>query len=313
MREPSAPLRMSLLDWSIFVLCAVLWGSAYTFNKLTIAEIPILTITGSRLLIAALILHSITIAWGQKLPWTIEAWRPFLVLTLFSNIFPFLLILYGQRETASGLTAILGATTPLFIIPLAHVFTHDEKMRSNKVAGVIVGLCGVAVVFGADAFAGWSSALVAKVAIVSAALLYAIGAIYSKRLVGHPPLTIATMQMTCGAAITLPAALLIDQPWTGPVPSGTAIAALLGTAMLGSALSPVLYFHVLRKGGATNAMLTTLLVPVTPILLGGLLFGEKLQARELLGTAIIGLALAIIDGRLLAWLAGLVDRQSERS
>ena len=100
-------------------------------------------------------------------------------------------------------------------------------------------------------------------------MLYAVGAIYSKRLVGYPPLIIATMQMICGSLITVPLALLWDKPWTLAVPSRAVVLAVSGTAIIGSSLAAITYFHVLRRAGATNAMLVTLLVPVTPILLGG--------------------------------------------
>jgi drug/metabolite transporter (DMT)-like permease len=293
---------MRLADWGMLVLCAVFWGSAYTFNKLTLAEMPTLTITAVRLLIAASVLYVFARWSGVAIPPLGPAWRPFFVFTLFSNILPFMLVLNGQRQTASGLAAVLGATTPLFLILLAHLYTQDERLVLRKFIGVLVGLAGVAVVVGTDAFAGWSSALGAKLSLVFAAFIYAVGAIYSKRLIGHPPLVIATMQMTCGMIVAMPFALAIDQPWTLTTPSPKALLALVATATLGSAMASVTYFNVFRRAGAVNAMLVTLLVPVTPILLGSLFLGEALLPREAIGAVIIATALIIIDGRLAVWL-----------
>lgn len=296
MMQPSRP--MSPGDWAMMGLCAIFWGSAYTFNKITIAEIPVLTVTGVRLTIAAAFLYGLARLSGVAVPKPGKAWLPFFVFTLFSNVFPFLLVLYGQKSTASGLAAVLGATTPLFLIILAHYFTHDERLEVRKLVGVIVGLFGVAVVVGASLLEGWSGSVAAKLALVSAALLYAVGAIYSKRLARHPPLVISTLQMTCGAVLMVPAMILFDKPWTQPVPSNAAISALLATAIFGSALASYTYFQVFRRAGAVNTMLVTLLVPVTPIIIGAILFGERLLLREIIGALIIAGALLINDGRL---------------
>ena len=291
-------------DWGLLCLCALFWGSAYTFNKLIVAELPALTITASRTLVASAFLGTLAMLQGVRLPPFGRAWHAFFVFTLFSNVVPFLFVLNGQRETASGLAAVIGATTPLFVILLAHVFTTDERMQGRKVAGVLMGMLGVAIVVGADVLSGWSSSLSAKLSLVFAAFLYAVGAIYSKRIVGLPPIAMAAMQMMCGLVITLPLALLIDRPWSLPPPPAKIVLAVIGTSIIGSSLSAIAYFHILKRAGATNAMLVTLLVPVTPILLGALLFGERLLWREIAGAAIIAAALLIIDGRPLRWLAG---------
>lgn len=296
MMQPSRP--MSLGDWAMLALCAIFWGSAYTFNKITIAEMPVLTVTGVRLVIAASFLYLLARLNGVVIPKPGAAWRPFFVFTLFSNVFPFLLVLYGQRSTASGLAAVLGATTPLFLIILAHYFTHDERIIPRKLLGVIVGLAGVAIVVGPAALEGWNESVEGKLALVFAALLYAVGAVYSKRLATHPPLVISTLQMTCGAVLIVPVMLFVDQPWTIARPSNFAIGSLVATAIFSSALASYTYFRVFRRAGAVNAMLVTLLVPITPLIIGAIAFGERLLFREAIGGLVIGLALVIVDGRL---------------
>ncbi len=229
MMQPSRP--MSLGDWAMLALCAILWGSAYTFNKITIAEMPVLTVTGVRLVIAASFLYLLARLNGVVIPKPGAAWRPFFVFTLFSNVFPFLLVLYGQRSTASGLAAVLGATTPLFLIILAHYFTHDERIIPRKLLGVIVGLAGVAIVVGPAALEGWNESVEGKLALVFAALLYAVGAVYSKRLATHPPLVISTLQMTCGAVLIVPVMLFVDQPWAIARPYGIFAASTIASSV----------------------------------------------------------------------------------
>jgi len=86
------------------------------------------------------------------------------------------------------------------------------------------------------------------------------------------------------------------------VPGMVTWLALIGLAALSTALAYIVFFQIIRRSGATNVMLVTLLIPVTAILLGYLVLGESISARELAGAAIIGSALLLIDGRVLAWL-----------
>ena len=74
---------------------------------------------------------------------------------------------------------------------------------------------------------------------------------------------------------------------------------MIGLAALSTALAYIVFFQILRRSGATNVMLVTLLVPVTAILLGWLVLGEKISLREIAGALVIGSALLLIDGRVL--------------
>lgn len=110
---------------------------------------------------------------------------------------------------------------------------------------------------------------------------------------------IAAGQMLSALIISMPLALMVDQPWTLPIPSASAWGSVLGMGVFGSAIAALLYFTVLKRAGATNTLLVTLLLPLTPILLGATFLGERLSTREWVGAAIIGAALVILDGRLI--------------
>ena len=96
----------------------------------------------------------------------------------------------------------------------------------------------------------------------------------------------------------LPVALIVDRPWTLPAPSLTALGALLGLAVLSTAVGYLIYFRILASAGATNILLVTFLIPVSALLLGTLLLHEPLKPRHLEGMACIFVGLAIIDGRI---------------
>ena len=139
----------------------------------------------------------------------------------------------------------------------------------------------------------------AQLACLGAALSYAFAGVYGRRFksLGVPPLVAATGQLTASSLLLLPAMLIIDKPWLFPTPDLSVVGALFGLAALATALAFVLYFRILATAGATNLLLVTFLIPVSAIALGVLALGESLEARQLAGMGLIGLALAAIDGR----------------
>ena len=92
---------------------------------------------------------------------------------------------------------------------------------------------------------------------------------------------------------------VFERPWQLPMPGAATWLAVLGLAALSTALAYIVFFQILRRSGATNVMLVTLLVPVTAILLGSLALGEQISSREIAGALVIGSALLLIDGRVL--------------
>jgi drug/metabolite transporter (DMT)-like permease len=102
----------------------------------------------------------------------------------------------------------------------------------------------------------------------------------------------------------LPLSMIVDRPWTHALPPAGAWAAIAALALFCTALGYVLYFRLIDRAGATNAMLVSLLVPPVAILLGGLFLGERLAPQDFAGLALIAFGLAAIDGRLVSAFAG---------
>ncbi len=303
-------LRMGGTEWALLVVQSMLWGSAFFFAELAIPELPPLTITAFRLLPATLIVFTVCFALGARLPATLGEWRRFIMFSSLNNVGPFLLILWAQREVSGGVAAIFNSTAPLFGVFLAHALTHDEKISAAKLAGISTGIIGVAVLVGADVFTGSAHATLAKLALLAAALCYALsGVVVRLHFRQYGPYTMAAGQMAGALMITMPLALLIEHPFALPMPSGTAIGAVAGMGLFSSALAALCYFNLLHRAGATNALLATILLPLTPIGLGAVFLGELLSAREVIGALIIGAALIMIDGRMFRrWQARPRDR-----
>jgi drug/metabolite transporter (DMT)-like permease len=295
-----APLRLGTTEWGLIALQSMLWGSSYFFIEVAQPELPALTLAALRTIPAAAALLMIVLPLGYRLPATLGEWRLFIGFSAFNTVLPFLLIVWGQGRATGGMAAILNATAPLFGIVLAHLLTHDEKLSWSKVAGVLVGIVGVGILVGWDVVAGSSADLMARLALLAAPFCYVLANIYVRRRLGrYPPFVIAAMQMVGAMLVTFPLALAVDQPWGLAAPSLAALGAIVGMGVLGSAFAALCHFTVLQRAGATNASLVTLIMPLTPILLGGLFLGEQLSARDIAGGLVIAIALVIIDGRVL--------------
>ncbi|MGF1650987.1 MAG: DMT family transporter [Hyphomicrobiaceae bacterium] len=291
---------MTLNEWVMLIALAFVWGGTFFFNALAVRELPVFTVVVSRVVLAAIILITIMRWRSEYLPSDMAAWSAFLGIGLLNNVIPFSLIVWGQQHIASGLASILNASTPLFTVIFAHFLTRDERMSVRKFVGVLVGMMGVAVMIGIDALGNSGVAVVAQIVCLAAALSYALAGIFGRRFrsMGLSPMVTATGQVTASSIILVPVVLIVDRPWTLDPPSTTAIVALVCVAAVSTALAYVLYFRILATAGATNLLLVTFLIPVNAILLGIFVLGEIMLPQHFAGMALIGLGLAIIDGRL---------------
>lgn len=293
--------QMNRGDWGTILLLAAIWGCAFMFIGIVVRSVPPITYVWLRLSIAAAGLWAYLLLSGQRAGLPRRIWASILLLAVLNNALPFVLIGWGEVHIASGLAAILNATTPIMGVIVAHLFTHDERMSPRKLAGVLVGLAGVVVMVGPALLSKLGADALAQIACLVASLSYAFAAVWARRYkaMGISPLGVTTGQLTAGALVMLPVSLIVDRPWTLAMPSLGAWAALAALALLCTAFAYVLYFRLIAGAGATNAMLVTLLVPPVAILLGGLFLHEALTAQDFIGLALIALGLAAIDGRLL--------------
>jgi len=302
---------MGVTEWMLLLVLGTLWGGSYFFGKVALAELPPFTVAICRLGLAALVLNAAARMAGHRLPGSFPAWRAFCIMGLLNNVIPMSLILWGRIRIGSGLAAILNASTPLFTVLLAHVFTLDERMTPNRIGGLLFGLAGVTVMIGPAALGGLQSDLAAQLAVLGAAVSYACAGIFGRRFAGSPPLVTAAGQVTTSTLTLLPLSLAVDRPWLLLVPNMKTWAAIVALAFLCTAVAYVIYFRILAASGASNLLLVTLLMPVSAILLGTTVLGERLDPRQIVGMALIAVGLAAIDGRAPALLRCLAARRSQ--
>ncbi len=292
--------RMGPLEWAMVLTLSVLWGGSFFFVEVAVGDLPPLTIVTMRVGLAAAALWMFALIIGLRPPRSFKVWAAFFGMGLLNNVIPFSLIVWGQTQIASGLASILNATTPLFTVIVAGALLSDERPTLLKIFGVVIGFVGVVVMIGGDALGGLGGHVLAQVAVLAAALSYAFAGVFGRRFKAMrvDPIITAAGQVTASSAILVPVAALIDRPLELPHPGGEVWAAIAALALFSTAAAYVLYFRILAVAGATNLLLVTFLIPVSAIVLGSLVLGERLAPVHYVGMALIGLGLSVIDGRI---------------
>jgi len=292
----SAPARSRLAispqTWALIALLSLPWGGSFLFYRVLAAHLPAFTIVLGRVGIAAPALYLMLRLSGQRLD---IPWGSFAVMAALNNAIPFTLFAWAETRVTSGVAAILNAFTPIATALVLQAF-GAERLTRARLAGVVLGFAGVAVLVGPD-LQEFGRDLLADLACLCGTVCYGFTALWGRRLRHVPPLAAATGQTVCAAGMLLLPALLIDQPWTLPMPDTTVWLNLFGIALLSTAAAYVVFFHIMTVAGAANALLVTFLIPVSALAMGAAFLGEPVTVQAVGGMTLIAAGLAAIDGR----------------
>ena len=264
-----------------------IWGASYLFNEIALEELePAPLIEGRFLLGLAFLVPAVLVAGDRRAtaaglraaPWRLA------VVAALNAVAPFLLIAWGQQYVDSGLTGILLASSPIFTAVAAWGYDRSERVTGLRLAGVLLGFAGVALLLGVQPEAG-RDAFVGAVAIVAAAFLYSISGLFiGRRLADVPRLAVALGTTLWAVALTLPFAL-----WDAPdrAPGWETVAAVVALGVGGTGIAYVLYFALIGGAGASRAILVNYLIPTMAVAYGVLLLDESLTASMVGGLGLI--------------------------
>ncbi len=280
-------------DFALLIGLAALFGASFMFTHIAVSEIPPITLAAARVAIAALILYPLMLRARQSLPVFGRIWVPIVASSVFGYVLPFALVGWGQLRVPSSLAAIFMAVMPLATLLLAHVFTNDEKLNRWKFAGVMCGLFGVVVLFGIETLSdlGGPDAL-AQLAILAAAICYAINALVTRTLVKVPKLSMLAALMLTGSCIMLPLGLLLESP-LNVSPSWQALASLTALAVGPTAIATLLILVIIQRQGASFLSQINFLVPLFGVMFGWVLLGERLSTQDLVALLIVLIGVAL--------------------
>jgi drug/metabolite transporter (DMT)-like permease len=294
--------RTSPVDWVLFVLLGFFWGSSYLFIKIGVsAGLQPFTLVALRLLIGLALLAIVVAIAREPLPRSARMYSHLFVMAIFSVALPFSLITWAEQSTDSSLAAILNASVPLFVILIAAAVLADERITAPRVAGLAIGFAGVAILVGFDPGVIAGTDALAALALIGSSIAYAIGAVYARRYAhGLRPMIPAVFQVGFAMLITGVMALLFERPLALPG-RFDAVLAVVWLGLLGSGTAYLVFFRLLGRWGATRTSLVAYLLPVFGIVLGAAVLHEPVDARTILGTALVIGGIALVNARGLPW------------
>jgi drug/metabolite transporter (DMT)-like permease len=271
-------------------LCFI-WGSTWLAIKVGLDFLPPFLFAGIRFAIASIFLGFLVVLLHAHIPRDRPSWVVMLFLGVFQVTLVFGLVFWGEQYISSGLTAVLSATLPLFVVIFSHMLITAEPITRRKAVGVIVAFAGVAVIFWPDFASAQGSvmqfSLLGSLAIVGSAASGAVGNVVAKKYAsGIDPSANALIQSVVGAVTLSIASITTEQ---GPVPElvPIVIAAVLYLGVVGSALAFVGWYWLLTKATATNSSLIFFVTPIVALVLGWLMLQERIEPISALGTFLI--------------------------
>ncbi len=297
MSQPN-PQIADAKSWGMLLLLSLVWGGSFLFIAIAVKELAPLQVVFARVLIASVFILPAHFILQGRLPANRRTWIAAGGMSIMNNIIPFTLIAWGQQFVTGGMASVVNATTPM----LATVFmamAGYEAITGRKAIALFIGLVGVAVLQGFS-FDGLSSQSFGIFAVAFGAAFYGLSAPWSKKmLVGIPPLTTATCQLLVSTLLMAIIVFCFGDVSQYQFASSQTWTALIALAIVSTSFAYLLFFGIIERAGPSFVSLVTMIIPVSAIVLGYLVIGEKHSLQDVIGTLIILIALIIIDGRLL--------------
>lgn len=289
---------MKFKEWAAFAALGLLWGSSFLWIKIAVEQVSPFVVVALRVLLGLIGLLGVVYWQRQALPRDRSTLLKYLFMGVFNVVVPFLLITWGETHIDSSLAAILNATTPLFVIVIAHFALHDEKMTTPRLAGLLIGFVGVIVLVAQDLRPGMLQGdLLGQLAVLGAAISYAVALIFSRRqLRGAKPVVQSTMILVFATALMWLITPMVERPVVLPA-EPIAWVALLWLGVLGLCVAYLLFFWLNNVWGPTRASLVTYVFPVVGVVLGVIFLNEPLNWNMVLGSALVVGGIVVVNRR----------------
>ena len=269
---------MTVADAARLVTLAAIWGASFLFIRIAAPAIGVVATADVRMLIAGAALtayYAFTRFDAQWRRW----WRYYLLIGAVNCVAPFLLFGYAALELSVGLLAVLNATSPMWGALLAATVLH-ERLSPRRMAGLVLGIVGVAIVSGAESSERW----LAIAAGLAAAFCYGLtGIILRKWARDTSARGMAAGTLLMGGLLLAPVLAVAPPPW----PAVNVVLAMLALALVCSSLGYILYFRLIADIGPAGALTVTYLIPIFGVVWGWLFLGEAFSAAMFLGALIV--------------------------
>ena len=301
-------------DMVLLICLAAIYGSAFTAIKIAVPTIGPFGLVVARVVIGFVLLLPFAFMRGWVWPSSSRTWLLLVVLCVFNLLVPIFLISWAQQYLNASLMALIMGAGPFFGLVFSHVATRDDRLTGPKIAGVVMGFLGIALVLGVDAFAGLSGgsmeARLAQAAALLASVCYAGSGILVRQIDDVPPHQMASLVLGLGSIVML-AAIPVLEPGLLSLYAALDREALAATIYLGAVTTAsafILRYHLIQTVGMGYFGLSIYLVPVFGVAIAALWLSEPITPSLSAGLGLIMLGLAV--ARRKAFRIGPIGREA---
>lgn len=286
----------------LFILVACLWGGSFIAIKPLVEIVPAFTAATLRVTFAVIFLSVFLPL--IKIPLKVERKiLPRVLLTgQFAFAIPFALLFWGERLISPGLAGVLNGTVPLFVFILGTIFTPGiEAIHFRKIAGLLVGLAGVILIFYPELKMTQSSSLSGAIAVLMMSVAYAISGLLNRGLfTKHPslhPFTNLFFQLCSGSMTLIPLSLIVDGvpkvlEWK---PISTVLCSAFYLGIASTSIAFVIFYRLIKLWGAVRASTVTYIIPPAALILDFLINGHSPSANEVGGILIVTIGVITLN------------------
>ena len=271
----------------IYALACLIWGSTWIAIKTSLESLTPFLSAGLRFVTAStfiLLILKITKTKVQKDKLSI---RLYLIMTFFSFVFPFGLVYWAEQFVPTGLSSVLFAVNPFFVVLFSYFLISSEKIGFFKFTGIILGFAGILVIFSDTFNLDFSAYTLGMIAIILSASFQALNSVFIKKYGGHlHPISMNFIPMLMGGIILSVSGLFLED--TGIIKfDSTALLSVLYLAIFGSIVTFTSFYWLLKRISVVILSLIAFITPVIALFLGWIFFSEQLSFNELMGSLLV--------------------------
>lgn len=283
--------------WIAFFIVCFVWGSTWLVIKVGGTALPPFLAAGVRFTLASAVLLVIVRSVALRVPLTPDALKVYAALGVLSFTIPFALVYSAQPHIPSALSSILFGAYPFWVALFSHLILGTERLDAWKIGGIVLGFAGILVIFAGDVSIHGPGVLPAMSAVLASTVLQGFSLVVVKKY-GQPisPYVMNLVGMSIGAAMLLAMALLTE-PVGDVVWNTAAVGSVLYLALVGSLLTFVSYYWLLKRIEAVYLSLTSFINPVVAVILGAVILGEQLAADVFAGAGLVLAGILVANGR----------------
>jgi drug/metabolite transporter (DMT)-like permease len=295
----SSSIAPPAVAYAAFVTVCIVWGTTYLAIHVALETVPVLLVAGLRWFGAGVIMSALMLATGRGLP-KARLWAPLALLGFLMNIVGNGFVVYAQQFVASGLTAVLIATTPFWSALVERLLPNGERFSKRSLAGLALGFSGIVVLVWPEMThggAGGRAFIVGVIAIQLACVGWVVGTSYARRHeLGDNPFRSTALQMVF-SGIMLLAAATAHGDWAQLTFTPRTITAMVYLSIAGSLIAYTAYIYAIQHLPLQLVSLYAYINPMIAVALGTLLLSEPLSARVLVAALLVFVGTWIVGKR----------------